>query len=88
MDLKVLQCPTLTVYNNLSKTNLQIIARTWDLNKGLIKFYLIKNKNQWSNEKVHVMKVIDLVTKNSDQLCLHLSDFSTNLYRFYKFAVF
>ena len=34
------------------------------------------------------MKVVDLVTRNSDQLSLHFSDFSMNLYRFYKFAVF
>ena len=33
-------------------------------------------------------KVVDLATRNSDQLILHFSDFSTNLYRFYKFAVF
>ena len=32
------------------------------------------------------MKVIDLVTRNSDQLSLHFSDSSTNLYRFYKFT--
>ena len=34
------------------------------------------------------MKVVDLVTKNSDQLSLYFSDFSMNLYQFYKFAVF
>ena len=34
------------------------------------------------------MKVVDLVTRNSDQLSLNFSDFSKNLYRFYKFAVF
>ena len=34
------------------------------------------------------MKVLDLVTRNSDQLILHFSDFYMNLYRFYKFAVF
>ena len=33
-------------------------------------------------------KVVDLVTRNSEQLSLHFSDFSTNLYRFYKSAVF
>ena len=32
------------------------------------------------------MKVVDLVTRNSDQLSLHFSDFFTNLYRFYKFT--
>ena len=32
------------------------------------------------------MKVVDLVTRNSYQLSLHFSDFSTNLYRFYKFT--
>src|SRR6185312_9118756 len=32
------------------------------------------------------MKVVDLVTRNSDQLSVHFSDFSTNLYRFYKFT--
>ena len=32
------------------------------------------------------MKLVDLVTRNSDQLSLHFSDFSTNLYRFYKFT--
>ena len=32
------------------------------------------------------MKVLDLVTRNSDQLSLHFSDFSTNLYQFYKFT--
>ena len=32
------------------------------------------------------MKVVDLVTRNSDQLRLHFYDFSTNLYRFYKFT--
>ena len=34
------------------------------------------------------MKVVDLVTRNSDQLSLHFSNFYTNLYRFYKFVVF
>ena len=34
------------------------------------------------------MKVVDLVTRNSDQLSLHFYNFSMNLYRFYKFAVF
>ena len=34
------------------------------------------------------MKVVDLVTRKSDQLSLHFYDFSTNLYRIYKFAVF
>ena len=32
------------------------------------------------------MKVVDLVTRNLDQLSLHFSDLSTNLYRFYKFT--
>ena len=32
------------------------------------------------------MKIVDIVTRNSDQLSLHFSDFSTNLYRFYKFT--
>ena len=31
------------------------------------------------------MKVVDLVTRNTDQLSLHFSDFCTNLYRIYKF---
>ena len=35
---------------------------------------------------MHVRKVVDLVTRNSDQLILHFSDFSTNLYQFYKFT--
>ena len=38
MDLKFLESPTLAVYNNLSKNHLHIMARTGDLNKGLIKF--------------------------------------------------
>jgi len=88
MDLKFLKCPTLAVYNNLYKNHLHIMDITWDLNKGLINLYLIKNKNQWAKWKVHVMKVVDLVTRNTDQLSLNFSDFSTNLYRFYKFAVF
>ena len=32
------------------------------------------------------MKVLDLVTSNSDQLSLYFFDFSTNLYRFYNFT--
>ena len=32
------------------------------------------------------MKVVDLVTRNSDQLSFHFSYFPTNLYRFYKFT--
>ena len=32
------------------------------------------------------MKVVDLVTRNSDELSLHFSDFSTNLYKFYNFT--
>ena len=32
------------------------------------------------------MKVVYLVTRNSDQLSLHFSDFSTNLYQFYNFT--
>ena len=32
------------------------------------------------------MKVVYLVTRNSDQLSLHFSDFSNNLYRFYNFT--
>ena len=32
------------------------------------------------------MKVVDLVTRNSDKLSLHFFDFSMNLYRFYKFT--
>ena len=75
MDLKFLQSPIPTVYNNLSKNHLQIMARTWDINKGLINLYLIKNKNQWANEKVHVMKVVDLVTKNLDKLSAFLQFF-------------
>ena len=34
------------------------------------------------------MKVVHLVTRNSDQLSLHFFVFYTNLYQFYKFAVF
>ena len=34
------------------------------------------------------MKVVDLVTRKSDQLSLHFYDFSMNLYLFYKFAIF
>ena len=37
---------------------------------------------------MNVIKVVDLVTRKSDQLSLHFSDFSTNLYGIYKFAVF
>ena len=32
------------------------------------------------------MKVVDLVTRNSDQLSLNFSYFSENLYRFYNFT--
>ena len=34
------------------------------------------------------MKVVYFVSRIPEQWSLHLSDFSTNLYRFYKFAVF
>ena len=37
---------------------------------------------------MHVIKVVDLFVKIPEQLSLHFSDFSTNLNRFYKFAVF
>jgi len=37
---------------------------------------------------VDVIKVVDLGAKISEQLSLYFSDFYTNLYRFYKFAVF
>ena len=50
------------------------------------KFVFNLEQKPVSQEKVHVMKVVDLVTRNSDQLSLHFSDFSTNLYRFYKFT--
>ena len=33
---------------------------------------------------MYVMKVVDIVTKNSDQLSLYFSDFSENLYRLWK----
>ena len=32
--------------------------------------------------------VVDLVTRIPEKLRLYFSDFSTNLFRFYKFAVF
>ena len=32
------------------------------------------------------MKFVDLVTRNSDQLSFQFSNFSTNLYQFYKFT--
>ena len=32
------------------------------------------------------MKVVDIVTRNSYQLSLYFSNFSTNLYRIYKFT--
>ena len=35
---------------------------------------------------MNVTKVVDLVTRNSEQLSLNFSDFSTNLHRFYKFT--
>ena len=35
-----------------------------------------------------VTKVVDLVARIPKHLSLHFSDFSTNLYRFYKFAIF
>ena len=35
---------------------------------------------------MHVIKVVDLVTRNSYQLSLYFSNFSANLYRFYKFT--
>ena len=88
MDLKFLQCPTPAVYNNISKNHLQVMARTWDLNKGLINLYLIKSKNHWANEKVHVAKVVDIFANITEQLSLHFSDFSTIFKRIYKFAVF
>ena len=34
------------------------------------------------------MKVVDIVTRIPEQLSLNFFDFSTNLYLFYKFAVF
>ena len=37
---------------------------------------------------MHVTKLVDIVTRIPKQLSLHFSDFSTNLYRFYKLAVF
>ena len=37
---------------------------------------------------MHVTKVVDLFTKNSEQLDLHFYDLSLNFYRFYKFTVF
>ena len=39
MDFKFLQCPTLTVYNNISKNNLQIMARTLDTIKATYYLY-------------------------------------------------
>jgi hypothetical protein len=38
--------------------------------------------------KAHITKVVDLVTRNSEQLDLYFYDFSTIYYRFYKFAIF
>ena len=35
---------------------------------------------------MHVKKVVDLVARIPEQLDLHFSDFSMNLYRIYKFA--
>ena len=35
---------------------------------------------------MNVIKVVDIVTRNSYQLSLHFSNFSMNLYRFYKFT--
>ena len=37
---------------------------------------------------VHVTKLVDIVTRIPKQLSLHFYNFSTNLYQFYKFAVF
>ena len=37
---------------------------------------------------MHVMKVVDLVTMDSDQLSLHFYDFSMNFYVFSKFTDF
>ena len=37
---------------------------------------------------MHVTKVVYIVRRIPEQLSLYFSDFSTNLYRFYKFAVF
>ena len=37
---------------------------------------------------MHVTKLVDIVTRIPKQLSLNFSNFSTNLYRFYKFAVF
>ena len=37
---------------------------------------------------MHVTKFVGIVTRIPKQLSLHFFDFSTNLYQFYKFAVF
>ena len=37
---------------------------------------------------MHVIKAVDLLTRNSEQLDLHFPDFRTNFYGFYKFTVF
>ena len=37
---------------------------------------------------MHLTKVVDLATTIPEQLSLHFYDLSTNLYRFYKFAIF
>ena len=37
---------------------------------------------------MHVTKLVGIVTRIPKQLSLNFSDFCTNLYRFYKFAVF
>ena len=37
---------------------------------------------------MHVAKIVDLVTRNSEELILHFFDFSTNFYAFSKFTDF
>ena len=43
---------------------------------------------QTENKYAHVKKVVDLVVRIPEHLDLYFSDFSMNLYQFYKFAVF
>jgi len=88
MVMKLLHRATLFATIPLSKNQNQNMHTTWDTNKNYLFLYFKYSKNSWENEKVHVTKVVDLVTRIPEQLILHFSDFSTNLYRFYKFAVF
>ena len=61
---------------------------TWDLIKGIFSLYFKWSKNYWENEKVHVVKVVDIFANIPEQLSLYFSDFSTIFKRIYKFVVF